>query len=233
MDEGEVQNYNGLEAYFSPLFDSFDFSVKAYVEEPLFCARDIFFSGGWRANYSNVNYEASDTMTPAPWVDEPFVFGIDGADPGLDIANFRFPLAIDPDSPGRDVHGQLFGVNDPNYAPGFEFVTYGDLLAEYRACASSVVTKFDGSLDEELDKVATTEDAEAKFDELLESLVDELGDDCVGPMFEKVETGLALVFGDEPSPGFICGMKDAILGQDAVVTDGQNEKLPGYAKIMN
>ena len=39
-------------------------------------------------------------------------------------------------------------------------------------------------------------------------------------IFDKIEAGLSLVFGSQPSVGFICGMKDAILHQQ--------KKMPGY-----
>ena len=62
-------------------------------------------------------------------------------------------------------------------------------------------------VDEQNDNAA----AKVIFLNTVDDHINNITEDCVTNFFEPIATGLELVFGQNPSPGFICGMKDAIV----------------------
>ena len=221
LDYGVSHRYLGVDILLGALSESFENAVKTFAEEPLFCARDLFESS-WRKAKSVVKYASTGSYTQNVWKDEPFVFGINGTDPGSDITQYLVPVAVDTESSGRDANGQLLSMNDS----GFKCETYVEMLADYRGCAAKVVTEFDAKLDKALLKASHDNEAREVFDEHFNGFVDTIGKSCIAEaLFDKIETGLALVFGTQPSTGFICGIKDATLAQPPNRT--RNEVMPG------
>ncbi|CAB9512779.1 expressed unknown protein [Seminavis robusta] len=135
---------------------------------------------------------------------EPFVFGVDGLKPNGDPSKYRFPTGflVDGGGSGRDAHGQL-----RSDASAFTFTSYTDLIAAFDACEELHrngidQTKTDGALQIEI-----------------EQYIGNLTETCIPQFFEPMTRGFELTFGERPSPGFICGIKDAI------VKDGKS--IPG------
>lgn len=122
---------------------------------------------------------------------EQFAFGLDGLNPNFQVENYRFPSALDTSFASRDIYGQLLGL----HTPIFEYVRYSDLLTAYENCESDLPRSN------------------------LEHYLGNLTEKCIAEFFQPVDTALELVFGEKPSPGFICGIKDR------VVHDGK--PLPG------
>ncbi|CAB9525265.1 TECPR [Seminavis robusta] len=219
VSHGSTRQYTGIDVHFGYLSNSFGNAVRTFAEEALDCAKDLFFENSVRSN-SFVTYEASGTGSVREWELEPFVFGIGGTEPS-DINGYRIPVSVDffgSASSGRDKHGHLIS----NTVPGFVFKKYTDLIAEYNICASGLVTQFDTTLTEALNNETVTDATIGKdvFDGKMDEFVDDLGKDCISPMFDQIGAGLELVFGEKPSPGFICGMKGAIISQESI--------MPGY-----
>jgi len=144
---------------------------------------------------------------------EPFLFGKDGEYPDGDIDQYRFPTfktKLDfPELDGkkveeagkeaRDVHGQIRNSNNG----AFNYFSFKYLEELFEECVKEVSEKI-------IDEVE-----EWKEPKDLESLLDDYYEDffgrCVGRnFFGLMRQGIELVYGDRASPGYICGVKDAI-----------------------
>ena len=94
----------------------------------------------------------------------------------------------------RNEHGQL-----TSNSGAYIFKSYNELKANYDTC------KAEANSDSDLDQ-----------DEKYEAHKECLADNFNGPIGMSLE----LVFGDDASPGYICGIKDAV--------KNDNKKLPGF-----
>ena len=115
---------------------------------------------------------------------------------------YRFPVGFDTSSTHRTVHGQL----KDNSNPAFKFVYYNDLVEEYEAC--------DIELQKTLIKELGSKTRDGDHRKVSNQYIGNLTSGCIRDFFEPIGKGLELVFGEKPSPGFICGIKDAMLEDD-------------------
>ena len=120
--------------------------------------------------------------------------GCGGTDSSCPLSSYKFPVAINIDGAGRDVHGELKSVNE-----GFIYKSFAQIETDFEVCL------------EELG-----EDEEEQEDIVL---------DCLKETFYgQIEYGFELVFGAMTSPGFVCGVKEAI--------KHHGKKLPGFCCLV-
>jgi len=86
------------------------------------------------------------------------------------------------------------------------------MIQDHKDCSSSLVAEFDTNLLDALDGAVDNEERLKEFNETMDSFLDSLHEECIGALFgHQIDAALELAFGVEPSPGFICGTKEAIV----------------------
>eukprot|EP00977_Amphora_coffeiformis_P013338 scaffold3471_cov175-Amphora_coffeaeformis.AAC.12 len=108
---------------------------------------------------------------------------------------FKIPIEVSRDPSIRDEHGQLIsnlnsGLVTANVNDLFD-QAFEKVVREFYDCLVSI---FDGILDS------------SEFNECMQDAYN----DIYEQLFEQFTKGLELVFGDKPSLGFICGIKEAV-----------------------
>ena len=120
------------------------------------------------------------------------------------LDNYQFPvLDVSADSGLRDQHGQLTSMQG-----AFSFRTAAGLTKDYESCQEAERAKYD----------------KPDSDMTLEELTEEYNNCLRDNFYEPIDQSLQLVFGSNPSPGFICGVKDAV----KAYTKNDGKALPGY-----
>jgi hypothetical protein len=189
----------GLESFFDSVSSSFLELIQTFAEEAINCAEEMFYS--------------NDRTGNSDFDSEQFVFGQNGDRPNGDATKFRFPIALDVSTTEtRTQHGQLKG----NSRSAFLFQDYALLLEEYKACDA----EHNGIAKQALTSAiaaSTIEAATEIFTSGIDQYIGNLTEECIADVFEVVGTGLEFVFGDHPSPGFICGIKDAIVTEGLTI----------------
>ena len=118
---------------------------------------------------------------------ESFVFGGCGGSntASCPLASYKFPVGVDSN---RDKHGQLEGIHG-----AYTVKTYSELGADSNTCKSAEQAAFDS-------------DSSKEGSELHEAFRECIADNINEPLGHALE----LVFGVKTSPGFICGVKEAV-----------------------
>ena len=121
----------------------------------------------------------------------------------------KIPVAGEEKMDARDEHGQIELMK----GKPFNYIDYDYLLESYHECVRELDVKL---FREEKPKWDDTDDLMKS----LEDYYDEFFDTCLGEhFFVPIRNSIELVFGDQVSPGYICGVKEAVkVG---------GEKIPG------
>ena len=133
---------------------------------------------------------------------ENFVFGGCGGSntANCQLSSYRFPVGTDAN---RDYYGQSLGIQG-----AYTVKTYSELEAESNTCKAQEQADFDSS------------DPPKPQSELHEAFRKCIAENINKPLGHALE----LVFGEKTSPGFICGVKEA------VKTHGK--RLPGICCLV-
>lgn len=103
----------------------------------------------------------------------------------------------------RDQHGQLTADENGTVDSGFETKTLAEMIDE--AHKQNDLTR------EDCDKEVENEENQEEKDKKRHECVLKGWTENIKKLFGNFTKGLAMVFGDKPSPGYICGTKTAVV----------------------
>ncbi|CAB9517870.1 expressed unknown protein [Seminavis robusta] len=170
--------------------------IEEFLVEVVTCAEGIYV----HAKNTNSNFN------------EEFVFGMQGQLVDGKVKKIRVPVAVD--TSNRNDYGLIEDLE----LPSFEFETFTDVIQKFDACAEKLMPKLNDGVILALD-LDDREAAETNFTKAYQEYADDLTDKCISKYFSLFDDGLSLVFGGKPSPGYICGIKEAVVNQ--------NKPMPG------
>ncbi|CAB9501422.1 activity domain protein [Seminavis robusta] len=186
-----VRRRRAHDNYVQEIRDRLSILIEAFLLEVIDCAEDLHNHAKW-------------TRTD---FDEEFVFGLGGQTPKGKVADIRVPIAVD--ASNRNKYGLIKNLD----SPAFEFETFNDVMNKFEACADKQMPELNRLVVLALTNT-NRETAENLFVEAFQGYADDLTEECISNSFSLFDDALSLVFGGKPSPGFICGIREAVVDQN-------------------